>query len=210
MPIATPAAPYASAATRPRPSKKPPAAITGMSTASTTCGSSSVVGDRAGVAAALAALHDHRVDTPRRDLLGVAAGADRRHHARRPRPSALDLVLARARARTTRPAPARRRAAATRVVGVLGVGAQVHAERPVGARLHLADRGRELVEGHRRRREDAERARVRGRGDEPRARRPSPCRSARSARRCRTRSQIGVRSASRVRDFLLAAGRSGR
>ena len=79
MPIATPAAPYASAATRPRPSKKPPAAITGMSTASTTCGSSSVVGDRAGVAAAFAALHDHRVDAPRRDLLGVAAGADRRH-----------------------------------------------------------------------------------------------------------------------------------
>ena len=43
VPIATPAAPYASAATRPRPSKNPPAAITGMSTASTTCGSSSVV-----------------------------------------------------------------------------------------------------------------------------------------------------------------------
>ena len=44
MPIAMPAAPYASAATSPRPSKKPPAAITGMSTASTTWGSSSVVG----------------------------------------------------------------------------------------------------------------------------------------------------------------------
>ena len=43
MPIATPAAPYASAATSPRPSWKPPAATTGMSTASTTCGSSTVV-----------------------------------------------------------------------------------------------------------------------------------------------------------------------
>ncbi len=41
--MAIPAAPYASAATRPRPSKKPPAAMTGMSTASTTWGSSSVV-----------------------------------------------------------------------------------------------------------------------------------------------------------------------
>ncbi len=43
MPIATPAAPYASAATSPRPSWNPPAATTGMSTASTTCGSSTVV-----------------------------------------------------------------------------------------------------------------------------------------------------------------------
>ncbi len=44
MPMATPAAPHASAATRPRPSVNPPAASTGMSTASTTCGSSSEVG----------------------------------------------------------------------------------------------------------------------------------------------------------------------
>ena len=44
MPIAMPAAPYASAATRPRPSKYPPAAITGMSTASTTWGISRLVG----------------------------------------------------------------------------------------------------------------------------------------------------------------------
>ncbi len=43
VPIATPAAPYASAATRPRPSKKPPAATTGIRTASTTCGSSTLV-----------------------------------------------------------------------------------------------------------------------------------------------------------------------
>jgi hypothetical protein len=44
VPIAMPTAPYASAATSPRPSKKPARAITGMSTASTTCGSSTVVG----------------------------------------------------------------------------------------------------------------------------------------------------------------------
>src|SRR6478735_3334292 len=40
----TPAAPYDRAAARPRPSKKPPAATTGMSTASRTVGSRSVVG----------------------------------------------------------------------------------------------------------------------------------------------------------------------
>src|SRR5687768_11967577 len=40
----TPAAPYASAAASPRPSKNPPAAMTGMSTASSTVGSNSVVG----------------------------------------------------------------------------------------------------------------------------------------------------------------------
>jgi hypothetical protein len=43
VPMAMPAAPYASAATSPRPSWKPPAATTGMATASTTCGSSTVV-----------------------------------------------------------------------------------------------------------------------------------------------------------------------
>src|SRR3984957_16814592 len=43
VPIATPAAPYDNAAASPRPSKKPPAAITGMLTASRTEGSSSVV-----------------------------------------------------------------------------------------------------------------------------------------------------------------------
>ncbi len=41
--MAMPAAPYASAATSTRPSWKPPAATTGISTASTTCGSSTVV-----------------------------------------------------------------------------------------------------------------------------------------------------------------------
>ena len=36
--------------------------------------------DRAGVAAALAALHDHRVGTPRSDLHRVLGGTDRRDH----------------------------------------------------------------------------------------------------------------------------------
>jgi hypothetical protein len=44
VPIAIPAAPQASAATRPRPSKNPPAAITGMSTAAATWGTSRLVG----------------------------------------------------------------------------------------------------------------------------------------------------------------------
>ena len=43
VPIAIPAAPYASAAASPLPSKKPPAAITGMPTASSTLGRSRVV-----------------------------------------------------------------------------------------------------------------------------------------------------------------------
>ena len=44
MPMAMPSAPQARAAARPRPSVKPPAATTGTSTASTTCGMSSDVG----------------------------------------------------------------------------------------------------------------------------------------------------------------------
>ena len=43
VPICTPAAPSASAATMPRPSPMPPAAITGTFTASTTCGTSAIV-----------------------------------------------------------------------------------------------------------------------------------------------------------------------
>ena len=44
VPMPIPAAPYDSAAASPRPSKNPPAATTGMSTASMTVGSCSVVG----------------------------------------------------------------------------------------------------------------------------------------------------------------------
>jgi hypothetical protein len=44
VPIAIPAAPQASAATSPRPSKNPPAAITGMSTAAASWGMSRLVG----------------------------------------------------------------------------------------------------------------------------------------------------------------------
>lgn len=44
MPMAMPAPPYASAATRPRPSKNPPAPITGIFTAAAACGSKRLVG----------------------------------------------------------------------------------------------------------------------------------------------------------------------
>ena len=72
MPIAMPAAPKASAATSPRPSLKPPAAMTGTSTrVDAPAGSRSDVGIDAGVPAALAALRDHRVGAELRRLLGV-------------------------------------------------------------------------------------------------------------------------------------------
>ncbi len=51
--------------------------------------------DRAGVTAAFAALHDHRVGAPRRDLLRVPPGADRRHDRDARVLQRLDLVLAR-------------------------------------------------------------------------------------------------------------------
>ena len=216
MPIATPAAPYASAATRPRPSKKPPAAITGMSTASTTCGSSSVVGTGAGVAAALAALHDHRVDAPARDLLGVAARADRRHRPRRPRPSASSSAARRgawAKLATFTP---------SRTSSAMRSSTSGWSERrftPNGLSVRLLTSWialRQLVVGHR--------ALTRGcRGRPPRssptsaavpATQPMPVctigsvdaeQRRRSPRVCRRR-----RSASRIRDFLLAAGRAGR
>ena len=79
--MATPAAPYASAATSPRPSWKPPAPSTGMSSAHRVAPPGAAAarsGTRAGVAAALAALGDDGVDAPLEHLLGVAAGADRR------------------------------------------------------------------------------------------------------------------------------------
>ena len=118
-------------------------------------------GDRAGVAAALAALHDHRVGAPRRDLLGVAPGADRRHHRDARVLQLLDLVLARARARTTRPARCSRTSSATRASASSASARRFTPNGRSVRALHLADRRRELVEGHRRRREDAERARVR-------------------------------------------------
>ena len=81
MPIAMPSAPYASAATRPRPSKNPPAAMTGIAALHRVddLRQQQGGGHRAGVTATLPALHEHRVDAPLEHLLGVALRADRRH-----------------------------------------------------------------------------------------------------------------------------------
>ena len=86
MPIAMPAAPKASAATRPRPSLKPPAPITGMSTGVDDLRQQQRRRHRAGVPAALAALRDHRVGAELRRLLGVRRRADRRHAGDAARP----------------------------------------------------------------------------------------------------------------------------
>ena len=68
VPTTAPCAPSASAATTPRPSTMPPAATTGIFTASTTCGTSASVPDLAGVAARLGAL---RGDDVGAGLLGA-------------------------------------------------------------------------------------------------------------------------------------------
>ena len=206
MPIATPAAPYASAATRPRPSKNPPAAITGMSTASTTWGSSSVVGDRAGVAAALAALHDHRVDAPRRDLLGVTARADRRHDARSPASfsvliccsrgaSANDATrhaLADRAGRRARRRPRRRRAGSRRTAGRCAP--SLRGSRPrAGRSVIVADARMPSAPA------------LRGRADEPGAGDPSHAGlHDRHVDAEQIADRRACRRASRVRDFLLA------
>ena len=105
MPIAMPAAPYASAATSPRPSKKPPAAIDGDVDSVDDLREEQRRRHRAGVATALAALHEHRVDAPCGDLLGVAPGADRRHDDDAGVLETLDEVLARRQREATRPSP---------------------------------------------------------------------------------------------------------
>ena len=121
---------------------------------------------RPGVAAALAALHDHRVGTPARDLLGVLGRADRRdhHHARLFQLG--DQVRLR-RQRERRHLDALADQQVDPVDGVAGVGADVDAERLVRRGLHLGDRGLQFVERHRRRREDAEAACVGGRRHQP-------------------------------------------
>ena len=84
--------------------------------------------------AALAALHDDGVGTPRRDLLGVATGADDRHDRDAGVLQQLHVGFAGRERERRDPHPFVDEQPDTRV-GVLGVGAQVHAERTVGARL---------------------------------------------------------------------------
>ena len=117
------------------------------------------------MAAALAALRDHRIDAPLQHLLGVAASADRRDAQRTGVVDAGDGVLRR-RARERHDAHALTDHERDAIFQVGLIGAEVDAERRVGARLHLAHRGAQLLVGHRDRGEDAEPAgRARGRGE---------------------------------------------
>ncbi len=129
-------------------------------------------GDRTGVAAALAALDDHRVGAPAGHLLGVLGQADRRNHHHACFFELRDQVgFGRQRKRRDLDALADQQVDA--LVRVTGVGPDVDAERLVGGGLHLRDRGRKFVERHGRRCEDAETAGVRGRRHQPRTRHPA-------------------------------------
>ena len=160
-------------------------------TASTTWGSSSEVGTDAGVAAALAALGDHRVDAHLEHLLGVAAGADGGHHDDAGVVAAGDGVLGGGAGEAHEPHALRHHVGDP--LGEVGlVGPEVHAERGVGALLHRVDGRPQLVGRHRDGGEDAEAAgRAGGRG-EVGARHPAHARSARSGSRHPTRSQNRV------------------
>ena len=101
----------------------------------------------------------------------------------------------------------------TRASTSSAVGAQVHAERPVGALLDLADRGararRSVIVADARMPSAARVARSRRRAGR---RRPSPCPSARSGPRRRTASHERACAERRVhatRDLLPRRGRSG-
>ena len=96
MPIAMPAAPYASAATSPRPSKKPPARSPGCRRRRRPAAAAAIVGTAPVWPPPSPPCAMHRVDAPLGDLLGVALGADRRHHDEAARPcSRLISVLPR-------------------------------------------------------------------------------------------------------------------
>ena len=176
--MAMPPAPQARAATRPRPSVNPPAPSTGMSTASTTWGSSSEVGTDAGVAAALGALGDDRVDAPLGHLLGVAAGA---HGGHGDDAGVLelgdDVAAGRLGERRHRHPLADQQVEAVADVGLIG--AQVDPEGLVGAVLDVADGAPQLGVGHGGRGQDAQRRRPRWWPRSAGRRPPSPCRSAR-------------------------------
>ena len=129
-------------------------------------------GDRPGVPAAFAALHDHRVGAPRRHLARVLGETDgRNHHGAGLFELADQFLLGRQRERRDLHAFADHQIHP--VGGVAGVGADVHAERLVGGCFDLPDRDGQLVERHGRRSEDAEPARVGCRRDQPRAGHPS-------------------------------------
>ena len=94
--------------------------------------------------AALTALHDDRVDAPLGDLLGVAARADRRHDDHAVVLELRDLLAPGCERERRDPHPLGDQQVDP-VVGVGRVGAQVDAERPVGALLDRVDRVAQLV-----------------------------------------------------------------
>ena len=93
------------------------------------------------MAAALAALHEHGVDAPLEHLLGVALGADRRDDDDARVVQAADQLRLRCLGEA-RDLDALVDHQADPVVDVAGVGAEVDAERLVGALLDLGDRRR--------------------------------------------------------------------
>ena len=104
MPIWTPLAPSTNAAAIPRPSAMPPAAITGTSTASTTCGTSAIVPtwlstvgaqEHAPVAARLGALGDDRVAAVIRQPLGLGHRRRRGDHPGPARPHPVEEIVRR-------------------------------------------------------------------------------------------------------------------
>ena len=88
-------------------------------------------GDAAGVAAALAALRDHGVHAPRRDLLRVPPGADRRHDDQPVVLERLDHPLVRCQRERGNPDPVLDQQRSP-FGQVRGVAAHVHAERLAG------------------------------------------------------------------------------
>ena len=146
-----------------------------MSTASQTCGKSSEVGTVAGVAAALVALRDHRVDAPAAATFSAWRRAPMVGIVRSPASFSVAISSLLGRLREARDAHASRAIMSSiRVEHVRLIGAQVHAERLVGALLDArGSRVSSSGDGHRRRAEDAEAAGVAGRRGEPGARDPA-------------------------------------
>ena len=116
-------------------------------TASTTCGSSSVVGTEPvwpppSPPCTITASTPHAAH-----LLGVALGADRRHDERRRRPSAASIsCLASAPGRSSRPSRPRRSSSSMRSSTSAASARRFTPNGLVGARLHLGDRAAQLVE----------------------------------------------------------------
>ena len=161
-----------SAATNPRPSWNPPAASTGMSTASHTCESRRLVGT-VPVWPPPSAPCAITASTPQAATFSAWRRArDGRHHDDTFVLQHLHESLAR-RLGKARDLHSFAHHELDAVVDVRLVGAQVHAERLVGPALDLVDRLGQLVEGHRGAREDAETARRARRGRQPRPGHPA-------------------------------------